>query len=201
MTFSPPCQGLKAAFQCRISRIPSLSRYRRYCRHPQWQEALRSWFSHLSFFLRPLRRVFARQWLFRAPLPRVIANLASCVYYLPVQILGMLFPSYPRSPLNALHSFVRSPQAIFATMSMAHDEMINIRRLDSGLLNRHKNMLWLYFAQRDDWVGQQKDVILGAFGGDEVRICHGEAGVRHAFCISKTVSVFSENALTILDRS
>lgn len=83
---------------------------------------------------------------------------------------------------------------------MAHDEMINIRRLDSELLNRHKNLLWLYFAQCDDWVGQQKAVILGAFGGDEARIFHGKSGVRHAFCISKTVSPISEDALTILDR-
>lgn len=82
---------------------------------------------------------------------------------------------------------------------MAHDEMINIRRLDSELLNRHKNLLWLYFAQCDDWLDQQKAVILEAFGGDSE--AHGKLGVRHAFCISKTVSAFSENALTTLSRS
>jgi hypothetical protein len=81
-------------------------------------------------------------------------------------------------------------------MSMAHNEMINIRRLDSELLDRHKNLLWIYLAQRDDWVGQQKATILGAFSGDEARIFHDESGVQHAFCISQSVSVFSEKALT-----
>jgi len=125
-------------------------------------------------------------WLFRAPLPRVIANLANCLYYLPVQILGVLFRSYPRLALNALHSFLRSPQVIFAAMSLAHDEMINIRRLDSELLNRHSDLLWIYFAQRDDWVGQQMATILEAFGGDEARIFHDESGVQHAFCINQS---------------
>lgn len=80
-------------------------------------------------------------------------------------------------------------------MSMAHDEMINIRRLDSELLNRHKNLLWIYFAQRDDWVGQQEATILAAFGGDDARIFHDESGVQHAFCISESVSVCCEKAL------
>lgn len=84
-------------------------------------------------------------------------------------------------------------------MSMAHDEMINIRRLDSELLNRHKSLLWLYFAQCDDWVGQQKAVILGAFGGDEARICHGKPGVQHAFCISKTRAFCESCELTVWD--
>lgn len=78
---------------------------------------------------------------------------------------------------------------------MAHDEMLNIRQLDLELLNRHKNLLWIYFAQGDDWVGQQKPAILGAFGGDEARIVHDESGVQHAFCISESLSVFSEKAV------
>jgi hypothetical protein len=136
---------------------------------------------------RPLRYIFTWHSGSFVPLPRIIANFANCLYYLPVQILGMLFPSYPRLALNALHSFVRSPQAIFAAMSMAHNEMINIRRLDSELLDRHKNLLWIYLAQRDDWVGQQKATILGAFSGDEARIFHDESGVQHAFCINPIV--------------
>lgn len=85
-------------------------------------------------------------------------------------------------------------------MTMAHDEMINICRLDSDLLNKHKDLLWFYFAQRDDWVGEQKAVIIGAFEGDKARIFHGEPGVQHAFCISESVFVFSENKLMILEQ-
>jgi len=124
-------------------------------------------------------------WVFRPPLPRAIAIFAHCVYYLPLQMLGMLFPSYPRLALSVLHSLVRSPQAIFAALSMAHDEMIKIRQLDFELLSRHKDLLWFYFAQCDDWVGQQKAMILGALGNDDVRIFHGGPGIHHAFCVQK----------------
>lgn len=131
-----------------------------------------------------------------------MANLANFLYCIPVKILGMLFPSYPPLPLNVLHSFLRSPQAIFAAMSMGHDEMVSIRRLDSELLKSHRNLLWIYFAERDDWVGQQKTAILESFGEDEVRIFHGESGIQHAFCISRSLVVASSgNQLTTLSRS
>lgn len=74
---------------------------------------------------------------------------------------------------------------------MAHDEMINIRQLDSELLNRHKDLLWMYFAECDDWVGQQKVAILGACEGDETRVFHGDSDVPHAFCISESLTVCS----------
>ncbi|KIJ21921.1 hypothetical protein PAXINDRAFT_105532 [Paxillus involutus ATCC 200175] len=128
-------------------------------------------------------------WLFRAPLPRVTANIARAVYYLPITLLGMLFPSCPRTPLNALRSFLRSPQAIFASMSMAHDEMVNICRLDSELLNKHRDVLWFYFGEHDDWIGKQKDAILKVFRGNEPRIAYGASGVPHAFCISESAFV------------
>jgi hypothetical protein len=83
---------------------------------------------------------------------------------------------------------------------MAHDEMINIRRLDSELLSRHKDILWFYFAQCDDWVGQHKAVILGALGSDDARIFHGGSGIQHSFCISGSYPVFSESVLIIPKR-
>ncbi|KAG5647570.1 hypothetical protein DXG03_008923 [Asterophora parasitica] len=49
---------------------------------------------------------------------------------------------------------------------MAHDEMKEIRDLDMPLLGVHKNRLWFYFAEQDDWVGDQKDVILRSFKPD-----------------------------------
>ncbi|KAF8140422.1 hypothetical protein EV363DRAFT_1312472 [Boletus edulis] len=60
---------------------------------------------------------------------------------LPVQILGMLFPSCPRSStsLDALHSFVRSSQAIPAEMinrSYSRGTRIfNLRNAMTGLVN------------------------------------------------------------------
>ncbi|KIJ68217.1 hypothetical protein HYDPIDRAFT_106369 [Hydnomerulius pinastri MD-312] len=128
-------------------------------------------------------------WLFRAPVPRVTANIARAVYYMPTRLLGTLFPSYPLAPLHALRSFLRLPQAIFASMTMAHDEMLNIRQLDSELLNEHRDKIWFYFAQNDDWVGKSRDTILRTFKGDEAHIVHGGPGVPHAFCINHSEEV------------
>ncbi|KAF9242327.1 hypothetical protein BU15DRAFT_86903 [Melanogaster broomeanus] len=121
-------------------------------------------------------------WLFRAPLPRSFA-----IY--PSRFLGMLFPSYPPAALNTLHSFLRSPQAIFASMSMAHDEMIRICELDAEFLDKHRDLLCFYFAENDEWVDKQRDAILEAFGGNEPRIVNGASGVPHAFCINHSEEI------------
>jgi hypothetical protein len=72
---------------------------------------------------------------------------------------------------------------------MAHDEMVNICRLDSELLNKHRDVLWFYFGEHDDWIGKQKDAILKVFRGNEPRIAYGASGVPHAFCISESAFV------------
>ena len=66
--------------------------------------------------------------------------------------------------------------------------MKTITRLDERLVDEHQHRLWLYFAERDDWVGNGREVIIGAFHPDHeaVRVVHGEADIPHAFCISES---------------
>jgi hypothetical protein len=74
---------------------------------------------------------------------------------------------------------------------MAHDEMKTIRSLDVDLLNDSK--VAIYFAEKDDWVGKQREVIIRSIhsGNDhKVKIIHGEKDIPHAFCISALLSVF-----------
>jgi len=75
---------------------------------------------------------------------------------------------------------------------MAHEEMNAIRDLEADVLNAYKNKLHFYFAEHDDWVGQEKDVILRCFHGDasSVKVIHGHHGIPHAFCISGYCSCF-----------
>lgn len=63
-----------------------------------------------------------------------------------------------------------------------------ITELDEGLIDEHQHKLWLYFAEHDDWVGDSREEIIGAFHPDHkaVRIVHGEADIPHAFCISES---------------
>jgi hypothetical protein len=70
---------------------------------------------------------------------------------------------------------------------MAHDEMQRITELDVDLLRAHSEDTCYFFAQNDDWVGEQRSVVLAAFDGppDAVRVVHGTNDIPHAFCISE----------------
>lgn len=70
---------------------------------------------------------------------------------------------------------------------MAHDEMNGIRDLDTTLLNIHKEHIWFYYAEKDDWVGDQREAVLCAINADPayVRVVHGPMDIPHAFCISQ----------------
>lgn len=71
---------------------------------------------------------------------------------------------------------------------MAHEEMRDIKSLDVDLLQRHKHRLHLYFAEQDDWVGDNKNAIIEVFRGelDAIKVVHGRQDIPHAFCISKS---------------
>lgn len=70
---------------------------------------------------------------------------------------------------------------------MAHEEMMTIRELDVALLEEHRHRVWMYFADHDDWVGDQRETILRLFQADAdfIKIVHGYHDIPHAFCISK----------------
>jgi hypothetical protein len=70
---------------------------------------------------------------------------------------------------------------------MSHDEMNNIRDLDTSLLDKHKDRIWFYYAEKDDWVDDQREVVLQAIDDDpeNVRVVRGHKDIPHAFCISE----------------
>lgn len=86
-----------------------------------------------------------------------------------------------------MRSLLSSPSTIYAALSMAHEEIRDIKTLDEELLRKHKHRLHFYFADDDDWVGKHKDVILRVFQDepDAIKVVHGHQDIPHAFCISE----------------
>jgi hypothetical protein len=71
---------------------------------------------------------------------------------------------------------------------MANDEMETVRELDTDFLRDFAQNLWFYYAEEDDWVGDQSAVVLRALRGTgaptESHVVLGRPGIPHAFCIS-----------------
>jgi hypothetical protein len=69
---------------------------------------------------------------------------------------------------------------------MGHDEMTNIRDLDAALLDEHKERIWFYYAEKDDWVGEERETVLRAIDANlaHARVIRGPADIPHAFCIN-----------------
>lgn len=125
-------------------------------------------------------------WLFRSPLPRLISYASFITRAIPLSVLATLFPEWPQAQVAVLRTLLRAPSAIYACLSLAHDEMCTIKDLDVALLQEYRHRMHLYFAEEDDWVSEQKEVILRAFDADPgfVKIVHGHQDIPHAFCIN-----------------
>ncbi|ESK98064.1 hypothetical protein Moror_441 [Moniliophthora roreri MCA 2997] len=125
-------------------------------------------------------------WVFRRPFPLVISKLSYLLRPLTAAFISTLFWEWPEHQITVLRRLLHSPPSIFACLSMAHDEMQTILDPDVELLKRHKHQLCMYFAEMDDWVGEQREILLRSFNADpgSVKIVHGRSGVPHAFCIN-----------------
>ncbi|KAF9777446.1 hypothetical protein BJ322DRAFT_1115012 [Thelephora terrestris] len=97
------------------------------------------------------------------------ALLSPLLRMIPNFVYAAIFRDWPAPQLRVLRDLLRSPAAIYACLTLADEEMKTIVALDEGLLSEHQHKLWLYFAKRDDWLG------------DGV---HGEPDIPHAFCIN-----------------
>jgi hypothetical protein len=116
---------------------------------------------------------------------------------LPHFVVSRLFIEWPRAQIIVLRSLIASPNAVFAALTLAHYEMREIRDLDQSVLVENRSKIWMYFAERDDWVGEHRDEILRVFQAgseaeDSVRIVHGHRDIPHAFCISKRSVILSD---------
>ena len=105
----------------------------------------------------------------------------------PQWALRLVLHSWPESQLQVLRRFLQAPAALYASLTMADDEMKTVLELDVGFLREFSDKVWFYYAERDDWVGGQREVVLRALRGTpaEVRVVHGHSDIPHGFTISK----------------
>ena len=70
---------------------------------------------------------------------------------------------------------------------MADDEMRTVLELDVSFLHEFSDKLWFYYAERDHWVGEQREVVLRVLRGTpaEVRVGYGHSDIPHDFSISE----------------
>jgi pimeloyl-ACP methyl ester carboxylesterase len=125
--------------------------------------------------------------IFRPPWPRVTAYLSMLVQHTPQFLLRLVMQSWPESQLQVLCRFLQAPAAIYAAFTMANDEMKTVLELDVAFLRKFSDKVWFYYAERDDWVGGQREVVLRALRGTsaEARVVHGRSDIPHGFCISE----------------
>ncbi|KAH9023369.1 hypothetical protein EDB85DRAFT_1991162 [Lactarius pseudohatsudake] len=115
---------------------------------------------------------------FRPPWPRALAYLSLLVQYTPQWALRLVLP----------------PAAIYASLIMADDEVKTLLDPDVGFLHEFSGKIWFYYAERDGWVGGQREVILRALRGTpaEVQVVHGRSDIPHGFCLNHSTEVASQ---------
>jgi Lipid-droplet associated hydrolase len=102
----------------------------------------------------------------------------------------MLFPSWPEQQVLVLRAFIGSSTAVHSSLAMANEEMKSIKNLDIDVIEQYQDKLRVFHAERDDWVGEERERLLGLL--DPVRVAHpsrfiiAPTGVPHVFCISES---------------
>jgi len=108
-------------------------------------------------------------------------------------VIRLSRPSWPANErvLHVLWGLLHAPAAIYAALTMAHDEMQTVRDLDAGFLREFAENVWFYYVEEDGWVGEQQAVVRRALRATpaESRVVLGRDGIPHAFCISAAFSL------------
>jgi hypothetical protein len=124
-------------------------------------------------------------WALREPIAWLAANGSYLLRPLPRFFVTSLHSHWPPEQIDVLFSFLRSPYAIRNTLKLAHEEMLLIKELDIAMLREHENKLHFYFGEKDNWVGDEKNLILSSLAEPAgVKVVHGMSGIPHDFCIS-----------------
>ena len=99
--------------------------------------------------------------------------------------LRLVLYSWPDNQLQVIRRFLQAPAAIYACLTMAHDEVKTILDLDVGFLHEFADNVWFYYAETDGWVGEQREAVLRALHATpaEERVVHGCSDITHGFCI------------------
>ncbi|KAF8913031.1 hypothetical protein CPB84DRAFT_1957423 [Gymnopilus junonius] len=135
----------------------------------------------------PNGRLFsANEPIFSPTVRRILSSVTFLTVYLPEYAFTTLYSAWPKEQLRVLRDFLSSPTSVLAALSMAYQEMKYIRDLDLDLLEQHKPKLYFYYAQKDDWIGEERQRVFHAMNAEEqsLNMLLAPKGIPHAFCIS-----------------
>ncbi|KAF9056550.1 hypothetical protein BJ165DRAFT_1434489 [Panaeolus papilionaceus] len=124
--------------------------------------------------------------IFSPALRSVLGALCPLAHYIPPSIFRALFSTWPAEQLAVLRQFVSSSSCVLASLCMAHEEMKTIKEPDFKFLQKTSDRLYFYYAENDDWVGNEKCRILDKLDPTESSssVVRGPSEVPHAFCIN-----------------
>ncbi|KAG8905903.1 hypothetical protein FRC01_008198, partial [Tulasnella sp. 417] len=110
-----------------------------------------------------------------------LSNLATSPNGLKLAVLS----EWPDQQLAVVRGMLGSPTAITSALGMARDEMASVKDLETPLLKKHSEKIYLYCASKDDWVGKEKEGVIAALGGLSERVVEDGADTPHAFVITE----------------
>jgi len=127
--------------------------------------------------------------LCRPPFPRFISAISLVCWLIPTRLLACLFSSWPRQQITVLETLISSPTTIYACLTMADEEMLQVRELDIALIQQHRAKLWIYYAEKDNWIAEEQTKVEKAMEDQNLlgtvdRITHCRHSVPHAFSLN-----------------
>ncbi|KAG8903561.1 hypothetical protein FRC01_009158 [Tulasnella sp. 417] len=104
----------------------------------------------------------------------------------PQAKIVLVLSEWPDQQLAVVRGMLGSPTAITSALGMARDEMASVKDLETPLLKKHSEKIYLYCASKDDWVGKEKEGVIAALGGLSERVVEDGADTPHAFVITES---------------
>jgi len=80
---------------------------------------------------------------------------------------------------------LRSKRAVAAALEMARDEMNTVEALDADTLRENREKIFVYYAAKDDWVGDEKTAVLEVLGRSDERTYDDPGDTPHSFCVTR----------------
>lgn len=96
---------------------------------------------------------------------------------------SILAPQWSKDKLSIVKAMLYSPSAVAAALRMARDEMDQLKALDTATLQKESHRIYMYYAADDDWVGNEKKVVMEVLGPTD-RVYDDPGDIPHAFCIT-----------------
>ena len=118
----------------------------------------------------------------------LLPRLSFLLKFVPASVFQLVLSEWPKEQLRTIRDFLHSPSAISAVLIMAREEMEQVKTPDAQLLREQTDKIYAYYARHDDWVGEEKDLIIELLG-DSSRIYHDAGNTQHAFTASKLAAM------------